>query len=627
MLRRGSAEKERRSIAVDFVFDIETQDWDVFVVGAIECACHGFRVFEDEKEFVDALLDENGVGWGHNAGKYDTLLALQNMLDRQNVRIFNAGSRVICVKLGALELRDSAALIPMSLKQASEIGGMRKLETGLPCVCWKGCGGYCSIRRDMPRPLFNRLVEYLRVDCKALRMILDALVAFAEEHDLDLGATIGASAWRNVMRFSDLGPADWSNERSSPSVLYAFARLAYAGGMTRCFRPVVPYGDVYDINSAYPAALTQINLPTGERDEIFGGLAAKAYGNERPGLYQARVTVHPDTYIPFLMMKTGDGRSCYPTGTFTGQWTLPELQYAESLGVVIDSIERAIVWSKAQALLKAWCEKIWALRDAVGPKSALGIWLKLYANSLTGKLAQFPEREEVILNPDAKFRLCPRDGVCMGLLCGSASVGCCPHGCTGACGSAKPIDRNHRIWTKRIYRISDCAHVHFSAYLTGATRITLHKMLERAGWEHAAYCDTDSIVSSLELHKLFPDEIGSALGQWKHERRFFEFVCIAPKTYAMVDADTGEYIAKAKGIPDAPYHFDHLDGRFGGVTIDRGVNTFRTAVRNGEGLFKRKKMWRALSADGVRFGDRLLHTDGRTYPQDYGAFKPAELPS
>lgn len=602
-------DKKRRDIEVDFYFDIETQNWDIFVVGGV--ADHnGFHYYTDEDEFVDHILSLKGVGWAHNGGRYDSLLILQHILDRKKVRLFSAGQRLISIVMNDIEIRDSQALIPLPLSKASQIGGLVKIETGLPCVCGKGCGGYCSISRNMPSHLFKRLVTYLERDCIGGMRMLQSLIDYAEYNDLDLGSTIGGSAWRNAMRQLDLPSANWDSARGQESTLYKFARAAYFGGRTQVFRPHAERGWQYDINSAYPAALSRIALPYGERREVFGGLASKSYRDGKGGIYEACVLV-PKMLIPPLPIRC-KLRVAYPFGLLRGTWCANELQYAEELGCEIKSITRAVVWSDSLPVLKPWVEKIWKLRDAAGVKTALGQWLKWYANSLTGKLAQRPEREECMINPDEKWRFCPANGGCAnGLFCGSRAVGCCPHLCTGECGRAAPIDREGRIWTRQVWRLSDCSHVHFAAYLTAATRITLHRQLVSTdGGLSAVYCDTDSVYSIRER----TENIGNQLGQFKEEGPFIEFTAIAPKTYSYIDASSGEFVAKAKGIPDAARNFHRLRE---GVAIDRGVLSFKSAVRKGGRLFTRKNLWRVVNPDGRTFGDRILADDGMTHAQTF----------
>ncbi len=229
------------------------------------------------------------------------------------------------------------------------------------------------------------------------------------------------------------------------------------------------------------------------------------------------------------------------------------------------------------------------------------MWLKWFANSFTGKTAQKPERESIQVNPEEKIKLCPGMGTCYG-------------GCSGDCGRAYPIDADHRIWSSSVWRLSDCSHIEIAAYLTAATRIELHTHSISDGQEGrtTAYMDTDCNFST-EARTV---NMGNGLGQWKREGLFWDFRCLAPKTYAFVDPETGEFVAKSKGIPMAEYNFEHLGGRFGGVLIDRGVDTFMTSVNRGGSLFKRKNLWRSVNADGLHFGDRLLGEDGLTHARD-----------
>ena len=125
----------------------------------------------------------------------------------------------------------------------------------------------------------------------------------------------------------------------------------------------------------------------------------------------------------------------------------------------------------------------------------------------------------------------------------------------------------------------------------------------------SVYCDTDSVISTEERM----ENVGDQLGQFKKEGSFFDFEALAPKTYAYVDAETGEFIAKSKGIPNAARNFHHLRS---GVSLERGVNTFRGAARGGRGLFTRKSATRMVRSDGLHFGDRVLREDGKTWPVD-----------
>jgi hypothetical protein len=633
--------KERKTVSIDGVFDIETETWDKFVVGDvydIESCKHYQRWWQDEQELVDyiislpSLIDADSYTlWAHNGGRFDTLWVAKRFLERYiTCDVFSAGARIVCLKVrakhGDLIIRDSAALIPMSLRKAAAIGGTHKLETGLLCVCTEeerlnpitgepdaGCGGYCSITRNMSPSDMLSLSTYLGIDCVALAKTLRTLHAFAEEKDLDLAGTIGSSSWKSAQRRLALEDADWRNNRTSPGTLYNYVKGGYFGGRTQTPCPV-PGKMVfrYDMNSAYPAALANIELPTGRRYEKYGKEAQKAYDSSRDGVFSARVFV-PESFLPPLPRRTKE-RITYPVGEFWGEWTGNELRYAQTQGVEVRNISRCCVWDSSTPVFRDYCRYLWSLRADAGPKTALGQWCKWLANSLTGKLAQRPETEVVVINP-REVVFCPADANCKGgVLCKSNGWSlCCPHKCRGACGSYKAIDPDKQIWTREMWRLDGCSYVHWAAYLTAHTRVQLHKFAIADGMNGlgTVYMDTDSVYTTVERHGEMIDEM--ALGKFKLEGMAMEFASLAPKTYSYIDPETGEFVHKSKGIPEGARNFELLlQGKR--VPMDRGVRTFKTAARGGN-LFQRKQTSRQLHADGIHFGDRILGPDGRTYPQ------------
>lgn len=618
LARFTSFNPARRRIAVDYIFDIETEDWDTFVCGGVYQVADGdFVAFWDEDEMVDFMLRLEGACWGHNAGRYDTLwlagklreLIRDGVIRKKDVEIRAAGSRVLLLRIGKLHARDSAALIPIALKDAAGIGGTYKAGTGLRCTrkgpCKrKPCGGYCAIRRKgMSAKQKNALLKYLEQDCVALAKTLLSLQDYADENDLDLAATVGASAWKTAKRVHSL------DEEVLPPSQYRFARKAYFGGRTQVFRPVAADGYHYDVNSAYPAALMSTPLPVGHASETAGDGARRAYERERPGVY--RVTVHvPNMFVPPLPVRGETGNIAYPTGTLTGEWSRIELAYAVSLGCEVLKWGNALVWPRAELLLAPNARRIWALRDAVGKKSSLGKWLKFYANSLTGKLAQSPEQETFFYS-DAEPKRCAADGDCDGgRRCESGDWQyCCPHRCVKWCGAWAPAGAmSSGVWKKSSWRIPDNGFVQWALYLTSVARVALHKQLVADGFNgrHAVYCDTDSCFT---LAQRFTN-VGAELGQWSDEGPFTGFHALAPKTYRFLDAEGKETIA-AKGISEPSW--DDLAGHRE-IEMNRGVYTWKTALKE-EKLFRRKKLKRSLKFDGVHFGDRMLRGE-LTYPPE-----------
>jgi len=478
----------------------------------------------------------------------------------------------------------------MSLDKASQMIGLRKTSTDLPCKCGEDCGGYCSISQRMPPHLKKKLSAYLRDDCDRGFGIVEFLIAYAEQHKFILTGTVGGSSWRTASHELEIAKADWPRLRS-----YFHARDGYYGGRVQVFRPSAEKGRRYDIHSAYPAALSTIDLPIGEFRVVSGNRAAIDFNSGREGIFSVRGRVMADQFVPPLPTRLPSDRVAYPVGPVSGTWTALELRHAIASGSFrLERIESAMVWRKSGPILKPFVDRVWSLRARAGPESALGQWLKWFANSLTGKLAQDPEGRRVVINPTLE-----EIKVCQG-------KNRCAYGCNGRCGRWEMIGRTGRIFSARYFAVPDCAYVHWAAYLTAATRVKWRAQAIADGQEGRTmvYGDTDSIFTLTDRS----DNIGPDLGQWGDDGSFREWRAIAPKSYSFRD-DAGKVKVKCKGLPrvsEASWKA-FLAGQ--AVTDTRGVESLLSAARHSESLWIPKSLRRSNRADGLRFGDRILRGD------------------
>lgn len=590
------------SISVDGVFDIETESWDIFVLGGL-LTRDGYREFRDPDAMVDAMLDIPGDLWAHNGGRFDALWLLE-VLRRRGIRagVSLAGSRVTRVQVGRTTVRDSYALIPMSLAKAAPIAGARKTSAGLPCRCGRACGGYCSVRRDMTPDEYSRLSEYLENDCRVTLAVLDAVSDFAEAHGFAVRGTVGGTAWHSARTLAGIEDAEWRSVG-----LYKLARRGYFGGRTQVFRPRAAAGWRYDIHSSYPAALARTPVPSGEPRLVVGADASAAYTRGDEGIFAASVAVRSDEWIPPLPLRHSD-RLWYPVGSFAGEWTALELRHAELHGATIERISHGLAWPSRSLALAPWCERVWSWRaEAAESNPALARWIKWLANSLTGKLAMRPDIRAVVVSPDN-----PR--ACDGALhsCDGEhhpAAHCCEHRCIGRCGRWELVGPSRRVWSRSVYRLPSCGHVHAAAYLTASARVELHAQLLHAG-DAAVYCDTDSVYSTRELSR----RIGGDLGEWGMEGEMRDWYAVAPKLYRYKDGAAG-WRVRAKGIPRATA--EDLDVLAAGGTVERdgGVAGLLSAARAGGSLFKTRTISRRSHADGIHVGDREIRGD-ITFPLD-----------
>lgn len=575
--------KKRTALAVDAVIDIECADWTTWIAGGIEAdgISETWSVWEErgEERFVRQLLNLKGTIWAHAGGLYDFKWLLDWIVVLGiRAEVICAGSRIIMIKLPDLEVtfKDSWALVAMSLADFTESLDVSKSKLNLPCVCGDDCGGYCSISKDLGPTDRKMLLEYLSLDCRSLWHGLMALDAFAEEHDLDLKATIGSSAWANAARTID-APDVEDFVRSYHSTL----RQGYFGGRVEVYH----FGRFarvheFDINSAYPWALTR-PLPVGKARIVYGREARAAFSRSLPGFYDAVFDQRHD-FIPRLPKRLGKGRVVYPADTVSGFWSLPELgQSGEPLDV-----RTAIIWETEDCVLAPWVERLFGLRAQVGPKTTMGKWIKLYLNSLSGKLGQKPWATRIDINP-ANFIPCKRGPDCYPF-------------CNGDCGAHFEI--GDRVFGRKEPLLADCAHVEWASYLTARARTILHRgQLEGGGFD-MVYSDTDAVIAS----GMRVENVGAELGQFKYEGPIDNFEAFAPKVYQ--GEREGKPKLRAKGI-----RLGKNDKTLRlGETYDnnKGVIGARLGAKAGK-FFVRKEVSRVLARNP---GGRMILSGGETCP-------------
>lgn len=560
--------KPERAIPIGAVWDIECADWDTFVCGAIWTPDDGVCVYDDEDELAEHLLSlpAGTVAWAHAGGRYDVLWLLDWCRRRAQVpkaQIHLSGSSVasLAIAKGPV-LRDSARLMPMSLKEACKMfqGTAQKERLGFPCVCGNECGGYCSIRLKMPRAQRLQLRGYLEADILSLRDTLFALTAYAEQSGLLLAGTVASTGWRTAKYLCDLPDADWDLEA------YKLARAGYYGGRVEVGQTRAARVDRFDRKQAYPAALLRA-IPCGPRRMLTRGASGKAYRAGRPGIYTVKVKI-PDQMAGPLPCRISE-RIVYPWGEVVGVWSRDELRHAEECGTKILGVFDAVVWKDEKPLIAPFVNKAFELREVAAREKndALKTWLKFVANSPTGAFAQDPQQDVVALGDYADD---PR---------------------------YEPVGRYDWIWRRPIFRISQRSHVHWAATLTADARVELHRQIAHAG-DDWVYSDTDSCHSLRKLTR----NVGTGLGEWAFEGEGKDWRCLAPKVYSYEVG--GKLHARAKGIPAAEKAWPSILAG-SPVVLDRGVDSLLVAAR-GETLFSRRAGRRTIKPREGWVGARIL---------------------
>lgn len=583
--------RKRRSYRVDGTFDIECAQWSRVVLVVTRHRVEGVEVHRTMRAAVERMLGLGGVWWSHNGGTYDSIAAVEELrLMGVTMSISLSGSRISRAMGSGLTLCDSYAVIPLGLDAAAQIAGVAAPVLGWRCECGSNCGGYCGIHVGIGGAKLDDLIAYCVADTGVLMDVLDALDTYCSDHDLDLRGTIGGSAWATARRVLELPDADF------PAATWKRLRSGYHGGRVSVFRPRAAAGRHWDLSAAYPAALAKTALPVGDCNEYGARIARVCMGSRRPGIYACTVRIR-DCHVPPLPWSWRGG-TAYPVGDVSGVWTLPELDAALLRGCVILDVHWCVVWGSEECVFGALMERWTDLRFAVGKSTALGAWLRLYPNSITGKLAESPDRRFVRLNPEAgAIRMC------------TGASPCTRAKCSGACDAWTQLDQWGQLWTVPYYRQATSAHIQWAAYTTAVTRVAWLDGAESQGMD-LVYGDTDSLWTT-SRHRPYPD--GDGLGEWSLKHTWAEWECAAPKSYAFVDGNTGEVTVRSAGARVRAGEWQE-----GTASQDRGVVTLVEAAQSmtdHRGLFRAKHHTWSRPTGGSNtgwYGDRMLDPETQT---------------
>jgi hypothetical protein len=632
------ATKERLPVEISGTFDIECSDWSRFALGVVydgaklrhwwgtesdlaadDVPAELGAVPDDREYGIDRMIDymriRGGIWYGHGMGIFDGLAVLERARAREiPCQVDRSAHRVTRVVMGSLTMRDSYSLWPVPLDDIC--GALRRPVPHLPwpCVCGKktcscgrcgGCGGYCQIgERAMQGD--PDLLSYCEADCTTLYDGLHKLRDFATSSRICLRGTLAQTAW--IAAQDELGVPD----SDLPWHLWRAARKADKGGRVAIIRPRAK-GTIthWDMNSCYPAQLAKTEVPIGKVRELSGKQASLALGNTRPGIYTLTVNVPDDSFLPPLPWTHGGLK--FPVGTFSGAWCLPELVAAFERGVTVVKAHSALIWEATAPVFAELVKRWYEIRRSVGKKTPLGQWVSRLAKALTGKFAEKPERQRVLMHP-SEIKVCMR-------------IGKCREGCTGRCGAYEQLDLKGQIWGVPYQRLGGSSYPQWSSYLRASARVAWLEQAERQGTD-LIFGNTDSIWT---MGRNVPAPAGDGLGEWEFQESWSELDLRSHTVYAgrklpdrqrleidyshtVPDAELvthpGEYVVR--GIPWATEE----DWKRGAGQIDRGVMTFGHAVASTTGLFqKRVRKWSLpKSQDRVIWGDRRLTAGGYTIP-------------
>ena len=529
------------------VCDIEASDWIKFLVIGYyskirdsetdEPLEEKFETFERMADFCAWIFSDeqpHNIIYAHFGGKYDFNFILREFYFMHEYYYIDGmiprGSGLLCVSVSTVKrysiapaktkekniikrfpngdvlikdrtivFKDSAALLPFSLKSLTENFGVEHKKQEID---------YEQIKEVTPE-----LLEYLEYDLKGLYQVLEKFYSWPMIKAAGATSTMASQAMRVFQTHL---------KTTIPSLgggIDDFVRGAYFGGRTEIFKPLFNQKPgqkslkTLDVNSLYPAVMRDNEFPTVFQHET------KKYYAERMGFYEVDVEV-PDMYIPPLgtvFDQEGDGRLIFPVGKFRGRWSTIELNYAMSLGVKILKVHRGKVFKNGGYIFKDYINELYAIRQKASKDSVDNVLCKLLMNSTYGRFGLQRERENIEFDD-------------------------------GQLGVHSPMEielgKNKfiRLVKKDIVLENSFANVAIAAWVTSHARILMHKLYMKAP-EALYYSDTDSLFTT---HDYVCDD--KDLGKLKFEYDSKNACFLLPKTYILeaFDPQFKQYDDKGK---------------------------------------------------------------------------------
>ncbi len=406
--------------------------------------------------------------YAHNL-QYDLGNLFGEQLDQLDCTL--VGGRLIKAVWRNKLFLDSFNIWPMSAKKIGERFGLEKLEFD------------------------SKSKEYVFRDVEIIFRAMEFAWKFAAEMEIEtLPSTLGGLCVKVWKRFGEPNCHD-----SNP-----ICKEAYYGGRVELFKQrndeaVIAYTD---INSLYPSVMVR---------EFPAELCEwEADANDLPkyGVIKCKVKV-PKTDLAVLPFRNEDGRILFPYGTFSGTWTIFEINEALKRGATI--LETFEVWGTDESITpyKKFVEAMYDMRLAATTESEK-LMLKLLMNNLYGRLGTGGVIGRTVYQTEDN----KEQGICYG----------------------------EKVLVNYQMPLSVETNWCHAAYVTSYGRVALLEYMEKIGAEKMIYCDTDSCIFDC-ANKAIPFPIGDKLGMMKLESWETECETFAPKAYKY-----GKKY-KAKGVP------------------------------------------------------------------------------
>ena len=466
-------------------------------------------------------------------------------------RIVWSGCVVINGKLTTIKCKkytfhDSFKLLPMSLKKLSKDFGVEHAKLDL----WEEVQKlynkqYSDIvdfldRCDVDNELY---LKYLGYDVISLYEILEKIMCITGIKVEDFVKRISTASLSrfifkngfNGNKFIEKGSRRSDYEMmcqynyNNDMEIEDFLRDSYCGGRTEVFKVELNNkGLHYDVNSLYPSVMIKGNFPIGKPKYYDDETIAKYYfdkwlsDKKGIGFLSCEVFI-PKQHIPPLPCKME--KLAFVCGNVYGVWNFEELEYAiKQCGCKITKYKEVVFFNKTYPVFNRFITKMVEIKNE-GTRTkndALRTLGKLIMNVGYGYTGMRRD-DKTALKPIEEYNTLIEKGV-------------------------KIKDFNENLGFVEIPQEikSEYIQVGIASTVTCRARLVLLKALRYCAERgEVYYCDTDSIVTDVELPSEIVDPI--ELGKWDLENTIEKGLFLKPKVYSEITLKEGTNI-KFKGV-------------------------------------------------------------------------------
>ena len=533
----------------------------------------GYLKYEDDEVFYRCrtitelwqriTFRKNVTLFAHNFRGYESNYIIDSIPFDQKLSIILQGdTQVIGFILefedGVIEIRDSLALVPMSLKEAAK------------AFATKAKGDIGLGKGEIYNPDNPIHQEYCKTDVAVTIEVVQKVVAMQRNiYGCGIGWTSASTAmhaWRSTI------PKGKKYYRMSKAN-EIFCRLGYYGGFVYPGKDVHRHDDVVSIdrNAAY-AAVMRDRFPVGKPRFTVD------YEEGVLGMYE--VKVHNGGVFPCLPYRGTHGL-VWPQGKFSTIVTSEEIAYARSLGIRVEVIE-GLIWDQFEYPFLDFineCEECEFVTPDLKPL------IKLIRNGLYGKFG----------SKLTTFEACVTDKNLDGW---------------NPFMDPRSGHINFNLWVRETETKQPFIQPHWAAFVTARQRLWLFETIHKVGIDYVFYCDTDSVkADGRRVRECIESGIIDTKGRYgscKIDEEYVWFQCLGSKVYhgelteccyaemLKKDPDASKFKMRAKGVPakylstalfDDAYREEYKSIKFGPssnstfVRMKRGVPMTRDVSR------------------------------------------------